>query len=1050
MAGISTITALVLLTSVAFAENHNNSTAVLAGSNGGQQSVVESESGEVAGQGWIPAEPLRGVGARTAALLQSGSTGGEIDGAMVWTSDGLEPGGDRFSFRFFVDLKGSDLLLNTSGESVQIDVHAYLLTSSGGMVGFSSSAFTVADPSTRERIKNTGLRFAGAMSAPPGDYSLRVLIQNQQSQRYFLHRGEVHFGGNKGSDPILLPPLVPDPAESWVIGLQHGLDADEVLSKNPAVTSWPSSVPMWRLGDPLEATLGSSDFGENAILAARLTAPDGSTVAELDIETGLSRSLSSNLTFVPVTIDAVDVPAGQYDLAISISDSDSKKLVSNSIPVLLHAQNDAIVWTDPGAPRRKVPAPPSPLPDRPSAVAETTVDEEEAIEQADTTPVGPRFLGGNPDSGQPVGVIEAVQLPGVGARGAALLMSGQSGGRVEGSVVWTSDGITGEDGKASISVFVEVDGRGLLKDSRFLPVPIAVYGYLVHSSGAVVGHLSEGILLNSQSQALAIDAAGLRFVGQLEADPGLYSFRIIILNRETNRFFLARRELDIRGDEEGAPLLLPPLVAEDAGSWVMSTMKGLDLEAVRQGLPEIGGWPAAMPVWPANQDLEMVIGSSQLGENRHLSARVFDRLGRLVGDPALHINTQYPADNGISFYRATAPSPDIPEGRYRLVIFATDADSGQSVSQSMTVLVHNQDRVFAWTDPAAPGREESQTTLGQPAEPTAEERDELAMRSAYLEALNMWSRGQAVEARRALAALEHPMEASVSARAWRRLITVERIATLEMGKSHPASLMAIALLHRGMYDWYLARNEPQLARHSWQIASMIARIIPEIEGLEVSLDFGECMLLDLSSRLVRSGEREAAQQLLEATRNMAPDSAAALLGLGALHERSGNTEAAVDEFSALYEEHPDHDEGQLRLAVNRARLGAEEAAEELYRDLLSETTPMWIRILAYQQLGSMLIDEGRVGEAFALLDEGVAQIPNNQRLHILLAHVLDASQRSRDAAAVIEDLGTNALQQSTSPRYRYSTWPDLDEGRIRETLAAASEASLPSLKEALQ
>ena len=47
-------------------------------------------------------------------------------------------------------------------------------------------------------------------------------------------------------------------------------------------------------------------------------------------------------------------------------------------------------------------------------------------------------------------------------------------------------------------------------------------------------------------------------------------------------------------------------------------------------------------------------------------------------------------------------------------------------------------------------------------------------------------------------------------------------------------------------------------------------------------------------------------------------------------------------------------------------------------------------------------------------------------------------------------LGALGAQQTTSPRYRYSMWPDIDADRVRSTLIAAEEQGVAALREALQ
>jgi len=653
------------------------------------------------------------------------------------------------------------------------------------------------------------------------------------------------------------------------------------------------------------------------------------------------------------------------------------------------------------------------------------------------------------DAPPPTGPIESIPLGGVGARGVALLLSGQSGGEVEGAVIWTSNDRGDGGGQVSVQIMVEVNGRRLLADSPHSRIPIEVYGYLLDESGTVAGHLADGILLDDCRRSQLIEKTGLKFVGELGVPPGLYSLRILVRNRLTGNFFLARRDLDIRFDDPLRLILLPPLVMEPRDSWVMAGRQGLDLASMQDKLPGIPSWPSAMPVWRDDEPLEMVLGCSDLGEERHISARLYDRSGHPVLDPDVEVNEQVATGHDLTFYAVSVAAPDVPVGEYRFAVVVSDVNSGQTVQQVLPMLVHDRDSDFVWTDPAAPRVTSSSATHSLAAQPTPEELKVETMRAAYIEVLRMWSEGEAVAARRALAELEYPLESNASGRSWRQMITVERLTALNLAKSRPLSVMAIALLHRDMHSWYLARRETLLAQHSWRMAAMVARVAPTIDGWEQSGEFSECMLLDLASRLARSGQRHSARQLLETTVEMVPGSAPALLGLGALSERTGFPEEAVEELKKLYKRHPGNLEGRLRLAVNRARIGDDKAAENLLRGLVDPPSPLWIRTVAYQELGGLLIEKGRVDEAERQLREGVAQIPGNQRLRILLAHSLDAARQPKEAGSVIEQLEMHGSQQNTSPRYRYSEWPDLDDDRVRLTLEHARTVGLEALREVL-
>jgi len=654
------------------------------------------------------------------------------------------------------------------------------------------------------------------------------------------------------------------------------------------------------------------------------------------------------------------------------------------------------------------------------------------------------------EAAPPVGPIETILLGGVGARGAALLLSGQSGGEVQGAVTWwTSGGREDDSEDLSIRFMVEVDGRSLFAGSPHSRIPIEVYGYLLDEKGTVAGHLADGILVDDCRRGLMIEKTGLKFVGGVDVPPGRYSFRVLVRNRLTGKCFLARRDLDARIEDPLQMVLLPPLVAEPGDSWVIAGGHGLALGKVRDGVPGLRSWPSAMPVWRDDEALEMVLGCSELGEGRQVSARLYDRFGHPVLDPDVEVNRDVSTGNGLDFYSVTVAAPDVPVGEYRLAVFVNDANSGQMVAQSLPVLIHDRDTDFLWTDPAAPRTSPPPSAPLAKNRPTPEDLEIETMRAAYLEVLRRWSEGELVDARRKLAELEFPLGSDTSARGWRQLITVERLTALTLAKIRPECVMAVALLHRDMYSWYLARRETLLAQHSWRMAAMIARIAPSIDGWNRSVDFSECLLLDLASSLARSGERHSARQLLETAAEIAPESAPALLGLGALSERSGFPDEAVEELKTLYKKHPENVEGRLRLAVNRARVGEGKAAEELFRGLLDPSIPQWIRTVAYQELGRLLIDDGRTDEAERRLREGVGQIPANQRLQILLAHVLDRAQRPKEAGSVVDQLEMRGSQQNTSPRYRYSMWPDLDADRVRSTLDESRTLGFEALREVL-
>jgi Tfp pilus assembly protein PilF len=839
--------------------------------------------------------------------------------------------------------------------------------------------------------------------------------------------------------------------------LERGVREATVLGGLPGLTSWPSAIPTWRLGEPLVIVVGGAEKTAFTRIGARLLDRSGELLLEPGIEIGPLVTSGNGLAFHRIAIEPPSVPVGEYRIEVVITDESGNVTASQTMPVLVDDRSEALAWTDSDSPRvgpsmtdGMALGPPVAGDSRSGKRADGSPSDEDAASQELFNTDPERFVGGSPNEKPPTGTIEALSLPSVGARGAALLLSGQSGGAVAGEVVWAGGGGEAGDGLVSIHVYVEVDGGDLLAGSEVLPIPIEVYGYLLDQSGSLVAHIAEGFLLDGRLLAKKIDLTGFKFLGGFRSSPGIYSLRILVRNRQTGRFFLARRDMNIRTGVQTEPYLMPPLVAEPNDSWVIGFQHGIQPDELKAEIPDFDSWPSAMPVWRADQPLDFILRGSELGTGQAFSAQIFDHLGNRVLDLDVTTVSSATSADGLSSYHASVAATDLPTDQYRLAIVLTNSESGQTASQSLPVLVHGLPSTFVWTDPAAPRGTAPPSQSPLMDEVGAEDLQAEAMRAAYLDALRLWADGDEVAARRTLAELERPVQTSGSARGWRQLITLERLTAMSLTEGHPASLMAVAFLHRGMFSWYMARGESALSTHSWQMAATMARIAPGLKGWEPPEDFSESMLVDLAGLLVRSGQPRTAKQLLESAAKVAPGSAPALLGLGALYERVGHPEEAVAPLKTLVENHPDDSEGRLRLAVDLARTGSEKNAEEHFRTLLEPAVIGWIRTIAYQELGRTLVQQGRNGEACDVLGEGVAHFPDNQRLRILLAHALDGARQSRQATAVIEELEAISSQQYTSPRYRYSVWPDLGGERIRSTLLAAENEGLDALREALQ
>lgn len=646
--------------------------------------------------------------------------------------------------------------------------------------------------------------------------------------------------------------------------------------------------------------------------------------------------------------------------------------------------------------------------------------------------------------------LEAVPLDGVSARGAALLLSGLTGGEVRGATTWTVADGPSAAADAMVLFVVEVDGGSLLAGSAGERIRLELYGYLVDDAGAVVRHFAEGVVVDAAAHVAAVAGGGLKFIGTIEVPSGLYSFRVVVRNRQTGEFFLSRQDIQIPQRDAVEPFLLPPLIADRSPNWAVTLQHGLDVATTERLFPGISAWPSARPVWDSTQPLDMVVGCPGATERYGASVRLLDAAGFTVGERSVALGERILSTGLADYYRVTVPPPDLPAGAYRLVIELADVDSGQSVTYSMNLDVHRGGASTSWAMLDVQG--EAPATH----RPTASERlkkSEIRKRevvSGYANALGLLAAGNAVAGRQALADVEVRVTATRSPQRIKHLQAVEIRKALQLAEKDPNTILAVTLFHRDMYRWYAARRRTALASHSWQVVTGVMDQVARVQdGLPMD-GFREAVLLDQASDLAREGDIAGARRLLEELVGIAPQNPQARLGLAALCERTGDPATAVENLQALLEHSPDHAEARLRLAVNQLRVGDRRTAEGHLRTLLAGQAPLWIRTLAYQELGRSLVDRGRVGEGERLLHSALDEIPRNQRLRLLYAYALDLQQRPWDATRVIEELDSLGGQYTTSPRLLYAQWPDLELERARDILTRAQNLGLRALREALE
>ena len=166
-------------------------------------------------------------------------------------------------------------------------------------------------------------------------------------------------------------------------------------------------------------------------------------------------------------------------------------------------------------------------------------------------------------------------------------------------------------------------------------------------------------------------------------------------------------------------------------------------------------------------------------------------------------------------------------------------------------------------------------------------------------------------------------------------------------------------------------------------------------------------------------------------------------------EKTGDYEESVRVLERLVALDPKSPEGRLRLAVNLRRLGKRDRAAEGLRGLVSEDNPPWVLAVAYEELASMLLDDGHPREAVALLDAAVGRLPGEGRLLVQLAYALDRAGDTARSRQVLARLAPSDEDREGSPRHQYNRWPSSDLMDPGSPLQQAGMVRLPALGSAL-
>jgi VWFA-related protein len=298
---------------------------------GGRGVRVEHRPGYFAPEPYAQQEGLkRRFG--TAERVLSGDEGGDIAASLLSAAFPM-PGGARSYVPVLLEVDGPSLLAGLQQDTAPTEIYGYAIGEDGAVADFFTQLLSLDVTKVGEALRRTGFKFWGHLELPPGSYSLRVMVRNGATGASAVRVASVEVP--EGSESLLLPPFVPEPQGKWLLGrepMPEGKDYPYpfLLGADPIV---PAARPRLTANTEERIALAGYGLGGGELGArAELRAADGSTVEGVAIRLE-ERAAAGPFERLSGVLALGAVPAGAYDLVISVRDEGSGEVHSSMVPV---------------------------------------------------------------------------------------------------------------------------------------------------------------------------------------------------------------------------------------------------------------------------------------------------------------------------------------------------------------------------------------------------------------------------------------------------------------------------------------------------------------------------------------------------------------------------------------------------------------------------------------------------------------------------------------------------------------------------------------------
>jgi len=199
----------------------------------------------------------------------------------------------------------------------------------------------------RERLQKSGLKYAGQLSLPPGDYRIRVLVRNSETGRAGLTVQSLHVPNFAAGQPYLVSPIFLEPANGGLLvrsrakNRPSGSSSDDPLLGAAVQDFIPAVLPAVHPGSPSRVSLVAyhfgSDRGEGTLkMGAQVLSDNGRPLGDGEIAlVGRSPTELDGRQVLLVSFTPANLLPGRYALRVFLQDASTGRGGHASAPFVV-------------------------------------------------------------------------------------------------------------------------------------------------------------------------------------------------------------------------------------------------------------------------------------------------------------------------------------------------------------------------------------------------------------------------------------------------------------------------------------------------------------------------------------------------------------------------------------------------------------------------------------------------------------------------------------------------------------------------------------------